>query len=295
MNDSAVVTALSAIGETRAAETAMRRLEEFAAPAEFAAAVAMADHLSAEAQRVLRKSIVGQSVRKAEVQAYVRRALAPDVLVYSAADGSASDRTLVVGLTGATGRLAAPVGIVLQSLPARHHDFVLLRDAAGAHFDLGVSGYANSLPTLAHRLGADLGIARYRRVVTLGTSMGGLPALRLGVVLPADLSISVGGRPIWHVHRLLNRGRRDISAFDLLCPCGPAGPDLWCIYAARNAEDREGPELLQRIRPVRQFAVPFREHNVLHAIVKAGHADRFLPALIAGDGAVVQDVLSRLV
>lgn len=294
MDNSDVAAALAAIDDERAAPAAIRRLEEDATPLEFAAALAMIRRLPEAVRLPLRRSILSRQLRGAEPEPYRRHALGDSVILYSGPEDAPKRKTLLIAFAGAAMRLMVPVGVVLQHLPASQYDVVLLRDQRRAHYERGIPGYAETLLALMRRLGADLGAQRYRRVVTLGTSMGGLPALRGGILLGADLAISLGGRPIWHVDRLINPERVAVPAFDVLCPCGPAGAELLLVYAARNAEDREGPALLAATRQVRRLEVATEQHNVLLHPVKAGLGGRLLPALVAGDVAAAEAIFAEL-
>ncbi len=294
MPPSLVVDRLTGIGERRAVKTAIRRLEEYATPAEFAAAMEMKRLLPIETYRILKKSFVIRHVTKKTPEPYLRSELSPNVFFYQGPGTGSQPKTLLVAFAGAAMRLMLPLSIVLQSLPAESHDVVLIRDPGRHHFEHGIPDYANSLLGLMQRLRADLSAERYDRVVTLGTSMGGLPALRGGTLIGADLAVSIGGQPIWHIDRLIDPNRREIPAFEMLCACGPTGPELLLLYAAGNAEDVKGADLVAMTRPVRRIPVADQNHNILLPIVRAGLADGLIPALVAGDASAAESIFADL-
>lgn len=215
---------------------------------------------------------------------YGRRDIAADVTFYSRPDNPSGDKTLLIGFTGRLQRLMLPIAAILQALPARLHDVVVLRDRDHDHYESGIKDYASSLVELTERLHADLQTDRYRRVVTLGTSMGGFPALRAGIVIGADRALALGGRPTWHVGRLVAPNPRPNSAFDLLCPCAPSGPPLYCVYSPNIAEDVDAIEGLAAMRPIHRIEVPeASRHNVLAPFWKKRRLAAFMTTLLERD------------
>ena len=104
--------------------------------------------------------------------------------------------------------------------------------------------------------------------------MGGLPALRAGLVLGARRAISMCGMFPWHIKRLMSR-ETGLPAFDLLCPCFAGAPvELVCVYGEQRAKDRTNAEHMAAIRPVRLIALPgISEHNVVLELFNAGGLD----------------------
>ncbi len=252
-----------------------------ATPLEIVSASGYRNRLSPEARKAFGGSTIVRQLKSEAPQPYARSVLASDVLLYS--DGRApGDKTLVIGFTGAAHRLMLPIATVLQNLPIERTDLVLLRESTRSHYDAGVAGYAATLPDLAGRLRRDLEPRRYRSLVTLGTSMGGFPALRAGLMMGADAAIAIGGRSIWHVDRLSAPNRAPITAFDPLCPCGPGETRLICVYAAKNAEDIKSADAVAAMRPVDRFAFDTADHNVLLALWRQGSLRTALSDLSAG-------------
>ena len=113
----------------------------------------------------------------------------------------------------------------------------------------GLPGYAsNFVQTL--QLIRDFARAREcRRIITYGTSMGGLPALRAGLWLNADRAISVGGRFHFHPARLVS-AQHEVPAFDLLCDCRPEGrTSLLAVYSKTDVEDARNYAILRKMLP----------------------------------------------
>ena len=294
MASNEVSAALAVTSDQREADAAIRRLEEYASPAEFALANDVEGLLPEAGRSALRKSHAGRYMRGRTAEPYTRTTLNANVVLYRGPDGAPEDKTLRRHFRWRGATPDGPQSASCSNACRRaRHDVVALRDPSHGHYDLGIPGYGDSLPAIMQRLRTDLTIDRYRRVVTLGASMGGLPALRAGILLGADLAISLGGRPIWHINRMINR-RPLLSPFDLLCPCGPSGSELLLVYAGDSEEDREGPDVIAKMRPVRRIETHGTEHNILRFVVAAGLEGAFLPALVAGEFGLVREILDSV-
>ena len=128
---------------------------------------------------------------KANTEPYVRRDLVNSLHVFS--DGSGrSAKTMLIGYSGNAERLMMPTPILLQNLEAASVDFALLKDSNKVGYRTGVKGVGDSLDAVIDALPELLALGDYRRVATLGTSGGALPALLTGLRLRADAVMSVG-------------------------------------------------------------------------------------------------------
>ncbi|WP_367782905.1 hypothetical protein [Mesorhizobium marinum] len=208
-----------------------------------------------------------------QVRPYRREILADGIALYSA---DRSPKSLVVGFCGRDHRLFLSVGMILQTLDHTRFDLMTVVDPAELHFDSGVEGYANSLVELAGRLSDVVAARGYSGVVTYGTSMGGLPALRVGLLMGADRAVAAGGRFAWNIGRLL-RGEKHVGAFDLLCRCRkPGKTEIYAIFSEGHDGDVESAQRLAAIRPdSRLLPLPCLDHNFVYEIQKARRLDEY--------------------
>ena len=158
-------------------------------------------NVDADKAKVLRSTAVGNITRaardvvgtgKATAEPYGRRALAKGLHVFSDGTGRAA-KTLLIGFSGNAERLMMPTPIILQNIDAASVDVAVLRDLRKAGYRDGLEGIGDSLEALIDALPDLLAFSDYRRVATLGTSGGALPALLAGLRLRADAAMSVGG------------------------------------------------------------------------------------------------------
>ncbi|THD83098.1 hypothetical protein E7811_13270 [Aliigemmobacter aestuarii] len=124
-------------------------------------------------------------------------------------------RRLLVGFTGRAFRLMMPLSILLQSLPA-DTDLLTLLDPDHNQFRSGTFDGRTGLSELPDALAPIMG--RYREVIALGVSSGGLPAIRFGILAGLPRAISVGGRRIDDTLRIL-KGTAPKHAHDPICDC----------------------------------------------------------------------------
>jgi hypothetical protein len=117
-------------------------------------------------------------------------------------------------------------------------------------FDHGVQGLGSFLEVM-HRIKAFAEVKGFREIITYGSSMGGYPALRAGLLLNATRAISMSGCYCWHVGRLVQKGKTTVRAFDPLCPCfSPPKTELVAVIPSRNERDVGAFEILQRTFPM---------------------------------------------
>jgi hypothetical protein len=129
-------------------------------------------------------------------QGFRRQALADNVLLYGEPSLHASGKSLLIGFAGNARRLMMPIAIFLQCLDSRLWDVGLLRKGAAQEscFE-GVAGVASSLSALIEYIQCMLPTKRYRRLITYGTSGGGLAAILASILMNTARGISVGGAP----------------------------------------------------------------------------------------------------
>jgi hypothetical protein len=157
---------------------------------------------------------------------YVRESWSRDATYYTANRGAPG---LVVAFCSAVHRLGVPASYFLQTMREDLYDVLILRDPRKSFFDHGVQGLGSFLEVM-HRIKAFAEVKGFSEIITYGSSMGGYPALRAGLLLNATRAISMSGCYTWHVGRLVQKGRTTVRAFDPLCPCSPLRRPNWSLY-----------------------------------------------------------------
>jgi hypothetical protein len=202
-------------------------------------------------------------------QRYRRQALVPNIDIYSDASIPADRKSLILGFGGAAGQLMIPTPVFLQYVPSDHYDVVVLRDRTKQGYAIGIPPYAHNLWDLAQKLTAEIGAATYRRVYPYGTSMGGFPALRCGLLLKTETAISAGGQFPWYPPHLARKV--DVPAFDPLCACyANSKTKLICYHSAGYLPDVQSTELLQRILPIERVPIEAPGHAFLAQLWSEG-------------------------
>ena len=140
--------------------------------------------------------------------------------IYSDASIPSERKSLILGFSGAAGQLMIPTPAFLQYVASERYDVVVLRDRtkqgyAHRHPALCriICGISSKQLTAEHRAPPPIGAS-----IPYGTSMGGFPALRCGLLLQ-DGNRRLRRRPV-PVVSAASRPRTSISrAFDPLCDC----------------------------------------------------------------------------
>lgn len=268
----------------RKAQVLLRKFERVATPDDVSYVLRGLDDVPEIAANAVRQSVIA-GIADEIPELYIASKFANSVDFFSDRVSPSADKTALICFTGSARRMMLPAATFLQALPASRFDVVMLKDEQRLHYQAGVEGYAETLAELVQRLAKDLDTGSYRRVVTMGTSMGGFPALRAGILMQADRALSLGGREMWHVGRL---GRLDdypsCVAFDALCPCAPPSPELACVFTSSFHADRRSAEIAAALRPVTFVESNLGTgHDVLFVRWKRGQLRHFLDYLISGD------------
>ena len=215
-------------------------------------------------------------------QRYRRQALVPNIDIYSDASIPRERKSLILGFGGAAGQLMIPTPIFLQNVPSDRYDVVVLRDRTKQGYAIGVPPYAHNLWELTQKLTAELAAATYRRVYPYGTSMGGFPALRCGILLKTETAISAGGQFPWYPPHLARKV--DVPAFDPLCACyANSKTKLICYHSTGYLPDVQSVELLQRILPIERIPIEAPGHAFLAQLWSEGKLRAFYDRIFEGD------------
>ena len=211
-------------------------------------------------------------------QGFKRDALAENMLLYRNPTENAGGKTLLVGFAGNARRLMMPIAIFLQCLDSRVWDVVLLRKGLEQRtFFEGVYGVAGTFPDLLEYVRKAVSAERYCRVMTFGTSGGGLAAIVAAMLLGANRGVSVCGAPPtspldpWWESQFAGRPRHAVGL-----------PQLHYVYGAGSQYDRQSALALQgffggMLHPV----AGVDDHYALKPMLKAGQFQTFLNELLA--------------
>ncbi len=197
-------------------------------------------------------------------QGYARQHLSPRLIFYRDTRVEPREKDLLVTFSGNTGRLMMPVSVFLQFMDSKSWDIALLKKPASGSHLRGVDKNADNFPGLVQFIETALRPRAYRRVMTLGASSGGFPALWAAALMGADRGISAGGCP--------PRTLPDLRLDDR----GPRA-DFCMVYSAGSTQDSEAALVLKdlfggRLHPVADI----EGHNVLSELMRRGQLAEFL-------------------
>ena len=209
-----------------------------------------------------------------------RTAIAEQADLFHGSGAEASTKTLIVGFTSRSMRLTTPTFHVLCSLDPARHELLMLRDPLRRHYRSGVPGIGDSVPAIARWLDRYAAEREFGRVVTLGTSAGGMPAVCTAILNGWPLALACGAdRPSSHPHLA-----------PLVAECGrrladQGGTDVLLAYSGRNDRDAAGVAEIRDMMPAaRTLPDPrFEDHALLYQLHLAGELRRFLRTHLACD------------
>jgi hypothetical protein len=229
------------------------------------------------------RDTVGKSTRamykagKPMPERYSRHTLTSGVRMFTG-QGPLGHRTLVVSFPGNGGRLMMPLPIILQHLPANSVDLVIVPDRIKANYRKGIPKLGDTVEEALVKLKEHLPNG-YQRVVTLGTSSGGVPSLLAAAELSADMVLAVGaGHPDderWEETRNVSKRQLLEAAAPRLANCR-----VTLAFGAQSPDDEISAEAIAAIIPHARkvsMAVPGVEvkHAALFPVANAGQLRPF--------------------
>ena len=123
-------------------------------------------------------------------EVWSRRAISPGVLHYSRTD--AKNDCLAISFTGKRRRMMVALADYLQALNSSATDVLLVRTSKNKAYRDGIPGFGDSLWGSLERLSSFVRSLGYQRIVLVGASAGGVPAIVTGLHLNAGRIIVLG-------------------------------------------------------------------------------------------------------
>jgi len=218
------------------------------------------------------------------LQEFRRQPMGTYLTLFTGTKASMEAKELVISFPGHQGRLGLPNSATLQYFVDDRHDVMMLDVPLHSFFLNGVPGYATSLPTLVKRLTADLDIARYAGVRTVGSSGGGAAALRAAVLLNAKRGVAVD--PVLPLETTGGANVTPEAVSEMLAPwhgVDPIKTKLITAFAGGNWRDRQHSELLAREGAVTLLSFSeLTSHNLMFALTQRSELRRFFDEVILG-------------
>jgi hypothetical protein len=202
------------------------------------------------------------SAVRSEPATYQRQELDQTTALYS---GQTRAPGIVIAFTGKAGLLFMPIAAILQYFSPADFDFLLVNEAFKE--DLREDGSRTTFSDIVARLGAAIGLTRYREIRTFGTSAGGAAALAAGVLTGATRAASFSG----HLPSsgISYRGRASVSEVEEILRGAKPATRFAGVYGEGNKFDRASAMALSKLLPLHHFPIAgVRDHNVVYALHK---------------------------
>lgn len=225
------------------------------------------------------------------VQPYERRMINKSAAVYAApgTEAERSGRTVVVAFTGDAHRLMMPISLLLQQFPADRYEMLMLSDFRRSLYLRGIDGLGSDFPETLERIRTLIPAPSEGRVVTLGTSAGGLAAIWAAIELGLPRAVSVGGvTPDEIGERVQTQGMSTPGFDDAIRRNAGRLPEVLLVSGEQNDRDnRKALSMAGRLHATLISVPDCANHNVLHALWSRGELRPFLARLME-PGAVSQ-------
>ncbi len=200
----------------------------------------------------------------------------PQAILYEAPTGETANKTLIAGFAGYYMRLMMPTYRILCHLDPEQADLLLLNDLKRADFMQGMAQVGDSIEAVEDFVAAFARERGYRRVVAIGTSGGGLPAIHAAISKGWKRALAVGAASPSH-HVGIAAKLREIAAMH-----DPATTQLDIVYSAGNVRDADASAQIKGLFPnaLVEAEPAFSSHNLLDKLYHAGRLDAFMAKLL---------------
>lgn len=243
-------------------------LEDQYTPQQLLELLPLLGEITGHAAEACRTSFILGDLHRMPAENYQREDLGPDVVFYRGS-GRMEQKSLIVTFCGRSHRPNMAWSLYLQNLPSELFDVAILCDRTNNHYNDGIVGYAPDMLSLQRRLDHDLEFSAYGRLYCYGTSSGGLPAIRIGLLAGAHRSIAVGGVFAWPIYRLTLG--QSFQTFDPICACNTERRGQVLLIHASNERDLIGARLAEKILKAKRIRVTATtDHNANHQLYLAG-------------------------
>lgn len=216
--------------------------------------------------------------RSVHADQWRREPLADNADLFRSDSRAAPAKTLVVGFSSRAMRLTAPTYAILCALDPHAVDLLLLRDPTRQHYLSGVPGIGATIEAAARWADAFAASKGYARVVALGTSSGGIPAICAALLSGWPRVLAAGAdQPSRHLHLQ-----------QLLVACAPlsagARSDIVLAYSALRQRDALGAKEINALLPSARLLPDqrFKEHALLYLLQERGELRDFLTTHLLG-------------
>lgn len=209
---------------------------------------------------------------------WLREPLGDNADLFGSNTTAATEKTLIVGFSSRAMRLTAPTYAILCALDPHSVDLLLLRDPTRQHYLSGVPGIGATIEATARWADSFATEKGYARVVALGTSSGGIPAICATLLSGWPRVLASGAdQPSRHLHLQ-----------QLLATCAPllrgASSDIVLAYSALRQRDALGAAEINDMLPAaRQLPDQrFKDHALLYLLQERAELGVFLKTHLLG-------------
>lgn len=230
------------------------------------------------------RAVVSQTVRgmynagKPGPERFSRYVLTEGIRIF-AGSRDPRGRVLIVAFPGNGGRLMMPLPIILQHLSPQRVDVVMVPDWRKANYRRGIPPLGDALEDALPKLTKHLPKG-YDRVVTFGTSSGGIPSLLAAPIVEADTVLAVGAGNLDDERWDKGSGMTKRQLMEAAAP-GLVGRRITLAYGAQSPDDEISADVTSALVPhARKLPVAFDgvevKHVALLPMVERGKLGTFL-------------------
>jgi hypothetical protein len=203
-----------------------------------------------------------------EAQTFSRFRLRRYLALYSDSCMPKANKTLVVCFTGMSQRMMMPLAIFLQNIDAKENDVAVVTYPKDKGFRNGLEGTASSFEDMIDKLKGLFASQGYKRIVAIGVSGGGIPAILCTLRAGWQSALAFGaGSPNdkrwfdalgFDLSVLFRSYRKKVFKF----------LPLYLVYGEDAQKDSEAAKSIQKLLPANLIKVGSKSEKVGHVVLQ---------------------------
>lgn len=186
-----------------------------------------------------------------------------------------NNKTLLVAFTGNQHRLMMPTYRILQNLDAERYDMLMLNDPKRLLFAEGIEGFGSDINELGEFITQFSAPSGFGRIVSFGTSGGGLAAVYVALKLGWSRAVTVGSA--------VPSGHRDWSALltGLASQSRERNTEIFATFSS-NTRDSDAANQIKGLFPWTALMPDhrFTDHNLLMELFRKGELRQFMNSVL---------------
>jgi acyl-coenzyme A synthetase/AMP-(fatty) acid ligase/acyl carrier protein len=202
---------------------------------------------------------------KKSPEPFVLSHITPEMALFSSPKKAAEKTLLICFPPRGVRHLMIPNAVLLQHIDSTKFDLIMIAEASNGGYQFGTIPFGRKLNQQAQWLSEQQWLKQYKQVRTFGVSAGSFPAIALGYLLQAEITLSIAGRFHKKKHPLINLDKV-VTTLQFLrrgnCE------RLLISYSANNRRDKKFASFISKVTKGKEIAIEIKTEKLPHLMLR---------------------------